>query len=81
MGPIVQRRSAKSTICLPVPLAVVPLAVLVCRLKRDEPDLLNDPEDRRLWRRLQQLKALPERDKRAILRMLDTMAGAADNEM
>lgn len=50
------------------------------RLKNDEPDLLNDPEDRRLWRRLQQIKALPERDKRAVLRMLDTMAGNTNNE-
>ena len=52
----------------------------VCRLKRDEPDLLNNPEDRRLWRRLQQIKALPERDKRAVLRMLDTMGEATNKE-
>jgi HTH-type transcriptional regulator/antitoxin HipB len=45
------------------------------RLKRDEPDLLNDPEDRRLWKRLQQIKGLPERDQRAVLRMLDAIAG------
>ena len=44
------------------------------RLKRDEPDLLSDPEDRRLWKRLQQPKSLPERDQWAILRMLDSMA-------
>ncbi len=41
------------------------------RLKRNEPDLLNNPDDRRLWKRLQQIKSLPERDQRAILRMLD----------
>ena len=46
------------------------------RSKHDEPDLLNDPEDRRLWKRIQQLKTLPERDQRAILRMLDSMAAA-----
>jgi len=45
------------------------------RRRRDDPDLLNDPDDRRLWRRFQQLKSLPERDQRAILRMLDAMAG------
>ena len=43
--------------------------------KRDEPNLLNDPEDRRLWKRMQQIKKLPERDRRAVLRMLDTIAG------
>ncbi len=46
------------------------------RLKRDEPDLLNDPDDRRLWKRLQQIKSLPERDQRAILRLLDNTISA-----
>ena len=41
------------------------------RSKRNDPDLLNNPDDRRLWKRLQQIKSLPERDQRAILRMLD----------
>ncbi len=50
------------------------------RLKRDEPDLLNDPDDRRLWKRLQQVKNLPERDQRALLRMLDTMTAANQNK-
>jgi len=44
------------------------------RLKRDEPNLLKDPEDRRLWKRFRQLRRLPERDQRAILRMLDAMS-------
>jgi transcriptional regulator with XRE-family HTH domain len=44
------------------------------RERRDDPDLLSDPEDRRLWKRLRQLKSLPEGDQRAILRMLDAMA-------
>ena len=43
------------------------------KTRLDDPDLLNS-EDRRLWKRLQQLKSLPERDQRAILRMLDSMA-------
>lgn len=47
------------------------------RSKRDEPDLLNDPEDRRLWKRLQQLKHMPERDRRAILRMIDGLTPQA----
>jgi len=45
------------------------------RLKRDEPNLLDNPDDRRLWRRFRQFKQLPERDQRAILRMLDAMSG------
>lgn len=42
----------------------------------DGPNLLN-ADDRRLWKRLQQLKTIPERDQRAILRMLDAMATKA----
>jgi hypothetical protein len=40
-------------------------------MKRNEPDLHNNSDDRRLWKRLQQIKSLPERDQLAILRMLD----------
>jgi len=31
------------------------------------------PDERRLWRRFRQLVTLPEKDRRAVLRMLDTM--------
>ena len=50
------------------------------RQRRDDPNLLEDQDDRRLWRRFQQLKALPERDQRALLRMLDTMTAVQANE-
>ena len=33
-----------------------------------------DPEARRYWRRFQQLMQLPEKDQRAVFRLLDTMA-------
>jgi len=33
-----------------------------------------DPEARRYWRRFQQLMELPEKDQRAVFRMLDTMS-------
>jgi len=33
-----------------------------------------NPEARRYWRRFQQLMVLPEKDQRAVFRMLDTMA-------
>lgn len=51
------------------------------RQRRDDPNLLDDPDDRRLWRRFQQLKSLPERDQRAILRMLDTMTAVQNTEI
>jgi len=41
--------------------------------KTDDPDLLN-PNERRLWKRFRQLQELPERDQRAVLRMLDAMS-------
>ncbi len=44
------------------------------RAKDDDPDLLNNPDDRRLWRRFRVLRALPERDQQALFRLLDTMA-------
>jgi transcriptional regulator with XRE-family HTH domain len=44
--------------------------------KKDEPDLLNDVEDRRLWRRLQIVKKLPERDQAAIFHMISGLAAA-----
>ncbi len=34
------------------------------------PDLLNDPEERRLWRKFQQLRQLPERQQQRILGMI-----------
>ena len=32
-----------------------------------------DPETRRLWKKFQQLRKLPERDKRAIIRMINSL--------
>ena len=42
----------------------------VRRNGRDEPDLLSDADDRRLWKKFQQLKQLNERDQSTIFRML-----------
>ena len=49
--------------------------------EKDEPNLLEDADDRRLWRKLKVLKSLPERDQQAILRMLDTMARANEPQL
>ena len=35
-----------------------------------------DPETRRLWKRFQQVRALPERDQRAVIRLLNSLIGA-----
>ena len=43
----------------------------------NEPDLLNNPEDRRLWKKLQQIKTLPERDKVAVIRLINSLTGAS----
>jgi transcriptional regulator with XRE-family HTH domain len=47
---------------------------------RDEPDLLNNPEDRRLWRKLQLIKTLPERDRAAVVRLINSLAGTSPEE-
>ena len=39
----------------------------------DDPDLLTDSEDRRLWKKFRQLKTLPERDKQTVLRTLNAL--------
>ena len=48
----------------------------VRKISRNEPDLLNDPDDRRLWKKLQQIKTLPERDQAAVLRMINGLTVA-----
>lgn len=37
------------------------------------PDLLNDPEERRLWRKFRQLRELPERQQQRILGMISDL--------
>ncbi len=37
------------------------------------PDLLNDPEERRLWRKFRQLRKLPERQQQRILGMISDL--------
>lgn len=43
-----------------------------------EPSRSQSGDERRLWRRFRQLVNLPEKDRRAVLRMLDTMAKAQE---
>jgi transcriptional regulator with XRE-family HTH domain len=39
-----------------------------------------DPEERRFWRRFQQVMHLPEKDQRAVFRTIDSMARASQNQ-
>ena len=39
-----------------------------------EPDLLNDGEDRRFWKKFKKLRDLSQRDQASVLRMLDALA-------
>lgn len=40
------------------------------------PDLLHNPDDRRLWRQFQRLKKLPDHDQSTVLRILNSLADA-----
>ena len=41
-----------------------------------DPDLFQDAEDRRLWKKFRTLRDLPERDQVAIFRMIVNASGA-----
>jgi transcriptional regulator with XRE-family HTH domain len=43
-----------------------------------QPVPATDPEERRFWRRFQQVMRLPEKDQRAVFRTIDTMARAGN---
>jgi transcriptional regulator with XRE-family HTH domain len=47
--------------------------------RRDDPDLLNDPMDRRLWKKVRLIKALPERDQVMIIRMINSLSGVVED--
>lgn len=40
------------------------------------PDLLNDPDDRRLWRKFRTIRSLPARDQQAIWHMVSGLVSA-----
>ncbi|MFA6957336.1 MAG: helix-turn-helix transcriptional regulator [Thermoanaerobaculia bacterium] len=48
-------------------------------VKRVRPDSrTEDPETRRLWKKFQQVTELPEKDQRAVIRLINSLAGARD---
>jgi len=43
------------------------------KANHDEPDLLSDPDDRRLWRKFRLLKNLSDRDQAMVLKMIASL--------
>jgi transcriptional regulator with XRE-family HTH domain len=39
-----------------------------------------DPETKRLWKRFQQLLSLPEKDQRAVIRLINSLVGARSDD-
>lgn len=46
--------------------------------KRPEPRDEQDPELRRLWKRFQLVRALPDKDQRAVIRLINSLVSARD---
>jgi len=47
-------------------------------IEEPESDLLrDDPETRRLWKKFQQVRDLPEKDQRAVIRLVNSLASAS----
>lgn len=42
--------------------------------------LNNDPESRRLWKKFQQMSALPEKDQRAVIRLINSLSAVRASE-
>lgn len=42
--------------------------------------LNSDPESRRLWKRFQQMAVLPEKDQRAVIRLINSLVGSKTQE-
>ncbi len=39
----------------------------------------NSPKQRRLWKRFQRMESLPERDQRAVIRLINSLVASSDN--
>ena len=39
----------------------------------------NTPEQRRLWKRFQRMESLPERDQRAVIRLINSLVASSGN--
>ena len=57
-------------------LAVSTDELLGVKRTRAAAGLTNDPEARRLWKKFQQVMALPEKDRRAVIRLVNSLVTA-----
>ena len=49
-------------------------------LQEPQPELLrDDPETRRLWKKFQQVRSLPVKDQRAVIRLVNSLATASQS--
>jgi transcriptional regulator with XRE-family HTH domain len=72
---------------LPPSTAIIPLARVLevsadelLGLRRTEPNGNNSIQKQRLWKRFQKMEALPTKDQRAVIRLINSLAGTAQAE-
>jgi hypothetical protein len=54
--------------------------LLGLKTPKQAPQPKQDPETKRLWKRFQQLLALPEKDQRAVIRLINSLAGTRSDD-
>ena len=72
---------------LPPSTAIIPLARVLevsadelLGLKRAEPNGNSSVQKQRLWKRFQKMDVLPTKDQRAVIRLINSLAGSAQAE-
>lgn len=69
-APVVARMARALNVSADELLGIKPPSREVSKLER----LQKDPESRRLWKRFQQMSDLPERDQRAVIRLINSLS-------
>jgi transcriptional regulator with XRE-family HTH domain len=54
--------------------------LLGLKVPKQPPKKAEDPETKRLWKRFQQLLSLPEKDQRAVIRLINSLVGAKGDD-
>ena len=52
--------------------------LLGLKQRRAAPEPKEDPEVRRLWKRFQAVRSLPEKDQRAVIRLINSLVSVRD---
>jgi hypothetical protein len=72
---------------LPPSTVIIPLARVLevstdelLGLKPTEPNGNNSVQKQRLWKRFQKMEVLPTKDQRAVIRLINSLAGSAQAE-